>query len=41
MEPEKKFNTILVINALFQLTNDIEKKQRINTDKELESGEYI
>ena len=28
MEPEKKLNTILVINALFQLTNDIGKKTK-------------
>ena len=41
MEPKKKLNTILVINALFQLTNDIGKKQKINTDKESESGEYL
>ena len=41
MEPEKGLNTILVINALFQLTNDIGKKQKINTDKESESGEYL
>ena len=41
MEPEKKLNTILVSNALFQLTNNIGKKQKINTDKESESAEYI
>ena len=41
MEPVEKLKTILVINALFQLTNDIGKKQKVNTDKESESGEYL
>ena len=32
MEPEKKFNTILVVSASFQLINAIGKNQKINTD---------
>ena len=32
MEPEKKSNTIWVINASFQLINAIGKNQKTNTD---------
>ena len=33
MEPEKKSNTIWVINASFQLINAIGKNQKIYTDR--------
>ena len=40
-EQEKKFITIWVINASFQLINVIGKKQRINTKEEIFTGQDI